>query len=281
MNIAVIGAGRAGTACAVRWRRAGHTIVAVHGRAATPARADEHLPGVPFARDPVAATTGADLVVLAVPDDAIADTASALDLPAGAWAAHLSGALGLSALDGAGGRRLAIHPLQTFPDVRLAIERLDGCSVAVGADDDEGLALGASLARDLGGRPFRLTDDLRPLYHAAAVLGSNDVVALSALAIDAMARAGVPDPGRALAVLQRATVENVETLGPAAALTGPVVRGDAATVEANLTALAAAFPGAVDAYVVLAGAALDLATGAGRLDPASRDAVAEVLDRWT
>jgi predicted short-subunit dehydrogenase-like oxidoreductase (DUF2520 family) len=126
-----------------------------------------------------------------------------------------------------------------------------------------------------------LTDDLRPLYHAAAVLGSNDVVALSALAIDAMARAGVPDPGRALAVLQRATVENVETLGPAAALTGPVVRGDAATVDANLAALAAALPDAVDAYVVMARAALELAAGAGRLDPASRDAVSEALDRWT
>ena len=131
------------------------------------------------------------------------------------------------------------------PTSERAVARLDGCAVAVGADDEEGFALGERLARDLGGVPFRLTDEARPLYHAAAVLGSNDVVALSALALAALRARGRArsrgGPGAAAA----ATVENVATVGPGAALTGPAVRGDAGTIEANLAALAAAVPDAV------------------------------------
>lgn len=277
----MVGAGRAGTACAVGWARAGHDIVAVAGGEATEARAAAHLPGVPMlpGRDAVA---GAEVVMLGVPDAHIATVATSLAgaIEPGAWIAHLSGAVGLSALDGAGGRRFAVHPLQTFPDVEHAIERLGGCTFAVGADDDDGFAVGETLARDLGGTPFRLRDDLRPLYHAAAVLGSNDVVALSMLALRAFEAAGVPDPGAALAPLQRATVDNVHALGPDAALTGPVVRGDAGTVDANLTALAASLPDGIDPYISLARAALDLAAASGRLSDGARAAVQVVLDRW-
>ena len=107
----------------------------------------------------------AELVVLGVPDDLIAATADELArgeaIAGGTWVAHLSGATPLSALDAArdaGGRRLGVHPLQTFPDVEPAIERIPGCTVAVGADDDEGLFVVERLAEDLGGRPFRLPE---------------------------------------------------------------------------------------------------------------------------
>lgn len=282
MRIAVVGAGRAGTAVAVRWRAAGHEIVAASGGDATPDRAALHLPGVPVVPARAAARE-AEVTVLGVPDDRIAQVADSLSgaIPDRAWIAHLAGAAGLDALAGAGARRLAIHPLQTLPDVERAVARLEGCTVAVGADDEEGFALGERLARDLGGVPFRLTEAARPLYHAAAVLGSNDVVALSALALAAFERAGVPDPAAALAPLQTATVENVATVGPGAALTGPAVRGDAGTIEANLTALAASVPDAVGPYVAVARAALDLAVASGRLGPEGRAAVEEVLARWT
>ena len=282
MRIAIVGAGRAGTAVAVRWRAAGHDIVAASGGSATADRAALHLPAVPVL-PPREAATAAELTVLGVPDDRIAEVAGSLAgaIEDGAWVAHLSGAARLDVLDAAGGRRLALHPLQTLPDVERAVARLEGCAVAIGADDEDGFTLGERLARDLGGIPFRLTDDARPLYHAAAVLGSNDVVALSALALTALARAGVPDPRGALAPIQLATIENVATVGPGAALTGPAVRGDAGTIEANLRALADAVPEAVPTYVAVARAALDLAVAAGRLTAERRAPVEEVLARWT
>lgn len=285
MDVAIVGAGRVGTAVGVLLRAAGHTVIAVSGRGATRVRAAEFLPGVPVV-EAAQAVTAAALVVVAVPDDEIGPTTAAIaeGCRPGTWVAHCSGALGLDVLEAAttaGARRLSVHPLQTFPDVRRAIEELPGCAAAVTADDEEGYAMGEAIAHDLGARPFRLSDDARPLYHAAAVLASNDLVALSGLAARALEIAGVPDPVAALLPLQRATVENVGRLGPAAALTGPVMRGDAGTVDRNLTALAARLPRAVPAYVVLARAALDLATSAGRLGAERAAAVEEVLSRWS
>lgn len=285
MEIAIVGAGRVGTAIGVRLRAAGHRIVAVTGRGATAERAAMFLPGVPVLT-PNEAVAGADVVVVAVPDDAVAATVAGLATACrpGTWVVHCSGALGLAVLDAAGdlgARRLAVHPLQTFPDVQRAIEELPGCAAAITADDEEGYAVGERLANDLGARPFRLSDEARPLYHAAAVLASNDLVTLSGLAARAFELAGVPDPTGAMQPLQRATVENVGRLGPAAALTGPAVRGDAGTVARNLEALAAQLPEAVPVYVVLARATLDLAVIGGRLDPERRVDVQEVLDRWS
>ena len=133
----------------------------------------------------------------------------------------------------AGARPLAVHPLQTFADVAGALEALPGCAVAVTADDDDGFVLGETLGRDLGGRPFRLPDAQRPLYHAAAVFASNYLVAVSGAAEVLFSRAGVPEALAAMRPLQEATLANVHRLGPRAALTGPAVRGDAGTIESE------------------------------------------------
>ncbi|MGE5226869.1 MAG: Rossmann-like and DUF2520 domain-containing protein [Planctomycetaceae bacterium] len=284
MEVVVVGAGRVGTAVAVLLRQAGHEVVAACGREATRARVAAFLPGVPVL-EPTEAVALGDLVLVGTPDDAIGEAIAtfAPALRSGQWVAHLSGALGLDVLApvlAAKSRRLAIHPLQTFPDVEGALAALPGCGVAVTADDEEGRVLGASLARDLGAAPFPLEDAMRPLYHAAAVFASNDVVAVSGIAERLFAAAGVPDPVAAMAPLQRATIDNVGRLGPGSALTGPAVRGDAGTVERNLRALGERAPEAVEAYVVLAAAAVDLGVRAGRLAPERADAVREVLARW-
>jgi predicted short-subunit dehydrogenase-like oxidoreductase (DUF2520 family) len=285
VRIVVLGAGRVGTAVAVLLRRAGYEVAAVSGREATRERAAAWLPGVPVL-DPAAAAALGELVLVAVPDDLIAMTVSrfAGAWHRGQWVAHLSGAAGLGALapvlDG-GARRLAVHPLQTFPDVERAIDALSGCAVAVTADDEDGYALGEKVARDLGAAPFRLADELRSLYHAAAVFASNYLVVTSAIAERLFADAGVPDPIAAMHPLQRATLANVARLGPRAALTGPAVRGDAGTVARNLEALAADAPQTVPAYVAMCRAALGVALEAGRLTPDARVAVDEVLDRWS
>jgi predicted short-subunit dehydrogenase-like oxidoreductase (DUF2520 family) len=286
MDVAVVGAGRVGTAFAVLLSRAGHRIAAVAGRDATSRRARRHLPGVPVV--PAAeAARGAELVLLGTPDDLIGPTCRELGaagaFAAGRTVAHLSGATPLAALEparAAGSGTLSIHPLQTFPDVEAAVERIPGSAIAVTAEDEETAAVGDRLAGDVGGRPFRLPDDAKPLYHAAAVFASNYLVTVSALAEELFAAAGVGDPLAAFLPLSRATLDNVERLGPAAALTGPALRGDAGTVARNLEALGAAAPGAVAAYVELAGVALDLGERSGRLDPERRRDVEEVLARW-
>jgi len=282
VEISVVGAGRVGTALAVLWRRAGHHIVAVAGGSATAGRAAAHLPGVPVLDD-ASAALDAEVVLIATPDDAIR-TACAQIAPAlrpGAAVIHASGATGLDALDAAGGaRRLSLHPLQTCPTVEAAVERIPGAAFAVTALDEEGFALGMGLAIDAGGHPFRLADAAKPLYHAAAVFASNYLVTVTALAEELERAAGVPDPLVALAPLQTATLSNVLRVGPAQALTGPAVRGDAVTVTKNLEALAASVPEAVRPYVALADLALALAERAGRLPEDGRGAVEEVLARW-
>jgi predicted short-subunit dehydrogenase-like oxidoreductase (DUF2520 family) len=287
MDVAVIGSGTVGTGIAVLLERAGHRIVGVSGRSETRARAGTYLPGAPFL-EPAESAAAAELVVIGTPDDVIEQTAetlaSAAALGPGTWVLHLSGSLGLEGLRAAGragAQILAIHPLQTFPDVDSALEGLPGCAIAVTANEDEGYLLGERLARDVQGRPFRLADELRPLYHAAAVFASNYLVTGSAVAESLFAAAGVPDPARAMAPLQRATLEHVERLGSAHALTGPAVRGDAGTIRRNLEALDRHAPRLVLPYVAMARATLDLAEGAGRLAPGSRVAVEGVLDAWS
>ncbi|MEX2274075.1 MAG: DUF2520 domain-containing protein [Actinomycetota bacterium] len=287
MDVAVVGAGKVGTALAVLWRRAGYEIVAVSGRTATQERAARYLPGVPVLPHAEAADL-AELVLIAVPDDEVRDVcaeiATGLDARPGRLVAHTAGALALEVLDPVritGAERLCLHPLQTFPDVDAAIAAMPGATIAVTADDEAAFETGESLVRDIGSNPVRLDEEHKALYHAAAVFASNYLVVMTALAEDLFARAGLDDGLERFLPLSRATLDNVAALGPQAALTGPVARGDAGTVARNLEALAIAAPDAIPAYVVLARVALDLAERGKRLGPQERGRVDEVLARWT
>ena len=286
MDIAVIGAGRVGTALAVLWGGAGHTIVAVTGRDAPVERAARYLPGIPVV-PPGEAATRAEITVIATPDQAIAPSVAELALagPAisGNVVAHVSGAQGLDTLseaERAGAHPLALHPLQSFPTVEAGIERLPGSAAAVTARSEEVFSLGERLARDAGTVPFRLPDEARPLYHAAAVFAANYLATSMVLAERTMRAAGVADPLPLLAPLSRAVLENVVAMGPGAALTGPAARGEAETIRRNLEALAGVLPEAVAPYVALAQAALDVAVEAGRISAERRRGVEEVLAAW-
>ena len=285
MDLAVVGAGRVGTSLAVLWQRSGHRIVAVAGGAATPERAGRFLPDVPVL-DAIGAAKGAEVVVIATPDSVIGpvcqEMAAAGALDALNAVVHASGATGLDALApaaAAGASTLSVHPLQTCPTVDAGVERIPGSTFAVTADADEGFALGERLVRDAGGRPVRIDDERKPLYHAAAVFASNYLVTVTALAEELGLAAGIEDPIAAFAPLQEATLANIARVGPAEALTGPAVRGDAVTLLRNLEALDRYAPAAVRSYVILADLALALADRSGRA-PADRAAVEEVLARW-
>jgi predicted short-subunit dehydrogenase-like oxidoreductase (DUF2520 family) len=182
----------------------------------------------------------AELALLCVPDTAIADVAQRLE--PGQWVAHVSGATPLSALD-PHERRFSLHPLQTFTRAR-GPEQLDGAWAAVTAETAEARRQALELARTLGLEPFELADADRPLYHAGAAMASNYLVTLHEAAAGLVAAAGAPP--EALVPLMRRTIDN------GFELTGPIERGDWATVEAHRAAIREARPDLEPLYDVLA-----------------------------
>jgi predicted short-subunit dehydrogenase-like oxidoreductase (DUF2520 family) len=282
--VAIVGAGRVGTALGVLLRRAGHRVVAASGRAGSRRRIERHLPGTDVV-GPAAAARAAAVVFVCVPVDAIVVVVCELagGVGAGTVVIHVSGSASLDTLAAAearGATVLSLHPLQTFPDVRAGVERLPGSGMAVTARDQAATELGEALARDVGAVPFVLRDDVKPLYHAAAVFCANYLVVVEGIAERVMREAGVDDPLPLLQPLGRTAFDRAFGLGPASALTGPASRGDVGTIERNLRALADGDPEAVDAYVALARAAARLANEAGRLADDDRRRVEEALRTW-
>jgi predicted short-subunit dehydrogenase-like oxidoreductase (DUF2520 family) len=224
-RIHVIGSGRVGSAVAARLSERGVAVGV--GRAVD--------------ADP-------QLVLLCVPDATIADVARGVT--PGPLVAHVSGATPLAALD-PHVRRFSVHPLQTFTRAR-GPEQLDGAWAAVTAETDEARDAGLWLAETLGLRPFELADSARPLYHAGAVFASNYLVTLHRAASLLFESAGAPP--EALEPLMRRTIENDFEL------TGPIARGDIATIEAHRAAIRKALPQLQQLYETLAGETLALAT---------------------
>ena len=175
------------------------------------------------------AARGVDLLVIATPDAAIEPVAAAVRADTAA-VAHLSGSLGLDVLE-PHARRAAIHPLVSLPNAEVGSARLAGGSWFAIAGDP----IAAQVVEALGGKAFEVADEDRVLYHAAACIASNHLVALLGQVERVAERAGVPL--EAYLDLVRQTVANVAELGPAAALTGPVARGDATTVARHIDAL--------------------------------------------
>jgi predicted short-subunit dehydrogenase-like oxidoreductase (DUF2520 family) len=182
----------------------------------------------------------AELVLLCVPDTAIAPTARGL-LP-GPWIAHVSGATPLRALE-PHTRRFGMHPLQTFTRSRGA-EQLDGAWAAITAESDAGREHGRELARTLGLRPFDLGEASRPVYHAGAAIASNYLVTLHRAASRLFEAAGAPP--EALTPLMLRTIENDFDL------TGPIARGDWETVGAHVRAIHDEAPELEPMYLALA-----------------------------
>jgi predicted short-subunit dehydrogenase-like oxidoreductase (DUF2520 family) len=181
-----------------------------------------------------------DLVLLCVPDAAIAEVAGSLE--PGPWVAHVSGATPLLALD-PHTHRFGLHPLQTFTRSR-GPEQLDGAFAAVTGETEDAQARGFWLARTLGLEPFALAESARPLYHAGAAIASNYLVTLHRVAAELFRVAGAPPEG--LVPLMRRTIDNDFEL------TGAIERGDWATVDAHRRALRAVRPELEPLYDVLA-----------------------------
>lgn len=274
LAVGIVGAGRVGTSLGAALRRAGHTIVGASGVSeASVTRIDALLPGVPRLEiDEVIARS--EMVFLTVPDDALEELATGL-AAVGAWrqgqiVIHCSGRHGLAALAGAAGAGIipmAIHPAMTFTGTSLDLERMVGATFAVSAPSAF-IPIAQALVVEVGGEPIVLDDAARPLYHAALVHGANHVVTLVTQAAALLSAAGIEEPGRVLAPLVHASIDGALADAPGAVttLTGPVVRGDARTVAAHVSALAHR-PEALHAYRAMARATADLALAGGRIGP--------------
>jgi predicted short-subunit dehydrogenase-like oxidoreductase (DUF2520 family) len=211
-RVKVIGRGRVGSAVAARLVERGHALV-------------DDAP---------------ELIMLCVPDSAIADVARSIAV--GPWICHTSGATSVTAL-APHTNRFTLHPLQTIVRGR-GPEQLDGAWAAVTGDGADAVARASWVARELRLQPFELADDMRALYHAGAALASNYLVTLYRTACRAFEIAGAP--AAALLPLMRRTMDNDFEL------TGPIARGDWATVDAHLAALRAFAPELEPVYRALA-----------------------------
>lgn len=260
MRLLLVGPGRAGGSIALAGLQRGHEILGVLSRSEDqtygPALSwDQPLPP-------------ADLLLIAVRDDAIEEVATRLAplVEAVAVAAHVSGFTPVSALrpvSEAGPAIGGFHPLQTLPDPERGAAALAGAYVAIGGEDEARSTL-ETLAHSLDMTPFTLADSSRPAYHAAAAAASNFVATSLLTAGDLLVSAGI-DPKVTRPLVERA-VDNVYAVGDASTLTGPIARGDRATVVGQLKAASGVSADVGDQYRLIAEAT---AIRAGRRGDAS------------
>ena len=189
---------------------------------------------------------GPDLLVIATPDSAVADVAAAVRPAPGTVVAHMAGSLGLDVL-GDHPHAASIHPLVPIPTGQVGARRLRGAWFGVASSTPSAARLVQRTVADLDGHAIEVADADRAAYHAAAAIASNHLVALLGQAERVAASAGVPLD--AYLGLVRATVDNVAEIGPARALTGPVARGDEATIARHRAALDPSERAAYDAMV--------------------------------
>jgi predicted short-subunit dehydrogenase-like oxidoreductase (DUF2520 family) len=243
-SIAIVGAGRLGTALAERLSEAGYRLSKTNSRKSLHSK-----------------RLGADVVWFCVPDAEIANVARNFSeiLWRGKFAFHSSGVLGSDLLDTlrlAGARVASMHPLMTF--VKGSVPELTDVPFAV-EGDEAAVRVARGIVQNLGGQAVEIKKQDKVAYHAFATMICPLLVSLLAASEKAAALAGITeaDARRRMLPIVHQTLRNYEKLGPAAAFSGPIVRGDVATIRAHLMSLAKV-PVAKNAYAALARAALDL-----------------------
>lgn len=288
LAVGVVSAGRVGSVLGAALARAGHTVVAASGISADSVRrAEELLPGVPLL-PPDEVVRRSDLIILALPDDALAGTVKGLvateTLIPGKILVHTSGAHGVDVLRPAAERDvlcLALHPAMTFTGRAEDLERLGTACVAVTApaDEQQAASVGSALAVEMGAEPIVIPEAARPLYHAALTHGANHLMTLVTDCVELLRSADIDNADRLIAPLLSAALDNALRRGDKA-LTGPVARGDAGTVDTHLRVLGERAPEVLPSYATLA---RRTATRAARSGLLRADAVADIdaaLDGW-
>ncbi len=287
-TVAIIGAGRVGSAVGALLARAGYVISAVAAQTKAAAESARSFTGAQHgATDPVRAAAGAGIVFITTPDRAIRDVSEKLAagraLAAGTIVVHMSGAHSLDLLDAAaaaGAFRAVLHPLQSLASREQGVANLPGSYFRIEADAGA-LNTAQELVTALGGVELKLpgwTQDASStmLYHAGAVAVSNYFVALVDYGLKFYEKLGADrtEALRAVLPLIRGTLRNIETVGIPDALTGPIARGDASTVRDHIEAMKARAPELLGLYREMAQRTVAVARDRGSL---SEEVVTELL----
>jgi len=287
-DIAIIGPGKVGTTLGLLAARAGLRVAAVGARRADQARdAADLIGGGCLPCTPAEAAGAAPTVLLTVSDSAIAtacqELAQAHALADDASIIHCSGVLASDVLaparDLCGCSLASMHPLQTFPTVDSAVAAFPGTFVFC-EGDEPALARTETLVNAIGGRYVAMATEGKALYHAAACTTSNALAALIDAALAMFEAAGI-DRATALqaaAPLLRTTADNIAKMGPARALTGPVARGDAQTLQRHVNALAGADDDVRELYLAAARQTIALAQRKGTLDESTAATLRHIVN---
>lgn len=276
-RVGVVGAGRVGTVLAARFSRADYPIAGVSARSdVSRTRVRSLLPHVGIA-DPISVVRASDILVLAVPDDVLADVVMELApyVRHGQLVFHVSGRHGRAVLEPlarAGVTTMAIHPAMTFTGTELDVDR--SCVYGVTALDRDQDSV-ETIISALGGSSIQIAEEARIAYHAALAHGSNHLTTVVNQAMDLLRSIGAEDPGAVLRPLLNAALDNTLSFGDLA-LTGPVVRGDVDTVRGHLDAIDDASINA--SYRALAEATTDRAESFGTLNSEVAHELREVIE---
>lgn len=282
LAIGIVGTGRAGSVLGAALIRAGHKVLACTAISdISKLRAESLLPGVPVTsvNDAVA---DKDLVLLTVPDDLLPELiqglASTRAISPGTFVVHASGRFGigiLKPLTQQGCLPLALHPVMTLTGTSVDVDRLSGCPF--GITTEESLRpVAEALVVEMGGEPVWVEESQRNLYHAALAFGANHLMTLVAQTVSLLQAAGVENPTTLAVPLLTASLDNALRNGDQA-LTGPVIRGDVATVQAHLATLEELQPGLSEVYRVLARLTAERSLESGLLHAADAARLLEVL----
>ncbi|KFZ44773.1 hypothetical protein KD27_03710 [Smithella sp. D17] len=243
-NFAIIGTGMVGTAIGFLLKKAGYKITAIVDKSPAALKRAQAYTGGEVFRNPQEAVRKADCILLTTPDDAISYACKEIALcPAikNKFVFHMSGAGDLDMLDAAkkaGAAVASIHPLQSFSSIDQAIKNIPGSYFAITADK-KAQAPARNIVRDLRGIPFFISSDQKPLYHAAACIASNYLVALMNTVESIYQAIGLneKDAKKAYLPLVYGSLRNIENSGSIPSLTGPIARGDSGTIKKHVSAI--------------------------------------------
>lgn len=285
-TIAIIGLGKVGAAMGRLLRSAGYTIAAVAGASRETVLRNLEFTGGAVCDDPSEAAAMAECVLITTRDDAIASVCGRISgsgaVGPGKKVVHMSGAGGLDLLAEAARRGAfvaSIHPIQAFASVEDAISSIPGSTFGITADEAV-RDWAVRFVRDVGGVPFFVPESRKALYHAAACVASNYLVALMHMVAEIAGTMGIDEREaiRAYWPLVLGTIRNIEKHGTVHALTGPIARGDAGTVERHVRAFGDFLPRYLEVYRVLGDIAADVAVKKKSVTPEKAEAIRSILE---
>ena len=286
-TVAIVGCGTVGTAIGKLLRNIDYRISGVATSNLETARRAAGVTGSErFSDCPWEVTRGADVVFITTPDDLIESTCMSISKHRGfdknAVVVHCSGALSSDILSSArdcGAAVATLHPLQSFASVEQAVSLVPGSFCTI-EGDSSALPIVRAMIEDLGGILLEITAEKKTLYHAAAVAASNYLVTLIHLALELNEAAGLPSDTsfNALLPLIRGTLSNIGTKGIPGGLTGPIARGDVATVSSHLKAIEKDAPDLLLLYRCLGLYTVGLAKAKGTLNKRAGDKLVALLE---